>query len=139
MKDILKEICKAQKWGFTYGRDDFLNLYDGVDDRSKIIMFLDPLSFTDDLNVRSITESRNHQVKFLLSVSSDFDEPDYEVRYDKYIKPLVTPALELIKNTFKCSIDYTITSLSAVEVINSGDFNVDGLAVTSVIRQDVNE
>lgn len=138
MKDKLKAIATANSWGFTYGRSDFYNLYDGVPDGS-VLMFLDPLSSSDILGERGNTEAISWSGKFLLSMSSNIDEIDYEERYTKYIGPITAGAFKAFKAALRCERDYVIKSITSTEVINSGDFNVDGLAVSFIIEQQINE
>lgn len=138
MKELLESVATSNNWGFSYGREDFHNLYKGLNVNTPL-MFLDPIISDDDINERGRTESINWSGQFLISVSSKISEKDYETRYAKYIKPIAAPAVKLIKDFFKCQNDYSIIKWRATEVINSGDFNADGLAISFLIRQYVNE
>lgn len=134
MKSILKQFAEANDIKFIYARADFQNLYDGVHDNG-VIMFLDPLQSSENLGPRGNTESVDWSGSFLLSVSSDIDSEDYETRYEQTIKPIVDGKYSDFKQFFKCRPEISIESLKTTEVINSLDFNVDGLSVNFVIRE----
>ena len=138
MKDFIKQIAESNGWGFSYGREDFHNLYDGLDDDIPVI-FLDPVKFRESFNERGRVDFVEYDIKMLVSVSSNFNECDYETRYDNYILPIAAGAYKTIKNAFKCSPDTFVKSSNATEVINSGDFNVDGLAITLVVKSYIND
>lgn len=138
MKDVIKSIAEANGWEFVYGRSDFHNLYDGLDNGA-IVLFLDPLQSSDQLGERGNTEAVNWSGSFLLCMDSDIDEGGYEDRYDKYIGPITGGAEKIFKNAIKCMPDYTITSWRATEIINSMDFNADGRSITFIIEQLINE
>lgn len=138
MKDVLKAIAVANSWGFTYARSDFHNLYDAVPDGG-VLMFLDPLTSSEILGARGNTEAIRWSGSFLLSMSSNIDELDYEERYTKYIGPVTAGAYKAFKAALKCERNYLVISLGTTEVINSQDFNVDGLAVSFIIEEQVNE
>lgn len=134
MKDLIKNIAEANGWGFTYGRADFHNLYDGYDDGG-IILFLDPLSSDEQIGERGNTEAVNWSGSLLLCMSSNLNEQDYETRYETYIGPLTSGAWDTLKMALRCEANYSLISARTTEVINSMDFNVDGLSVSFVIRE----
>lgn len=138
MKNVFKTIAESNGWAFRYGRSDFNNLYDEIDDGT-VVMFLDPLTSNEVLGERGNTESINWSGSFLLCMDSSINEGDYETRYDKYIDPLTRGAVEQFKNDVRCLSDFTITSFRTTEIINSFDFNVDGKSVAFTIEQLINE
>jgi len=154
MKKLFEDFCTTNGWLFDYGRADFHNLYDlesseassdgvedqdGTEDVGSIIMFLDPLQFNDNLNDYGLTESRVWTGSMIISHTSNFDEENYNERFEKYIKPLISGGYELLKSSLRCESDYTLTRIQGVEIINSMDLNCDGLVVSFSIMQNINE
>lgn len=138
MKDIFKQIATNNGWTFRYAREDYENLYNGVDNNG-VVMLLRPLQFNENFNEYGNVETINWSGSFTLSMSSNFDEISYEQRYENYIRPITTTAYEKFKQEMKCTADFSITSINAVEIINSGDFNLDGLFINFQIEQQINE
>lgn len=134
MKHVIENIAEDNGWAVFYGRTDFHNLYDGEDD-DKILIFLDPIAIDKTFdNVTERVDGLYYTAKMLISVSSNLDTADYQTRYDNHIKPLVDNAFKIITEHFECNFRYSITSYSILEVINSGDYNVDGIAVNMKVR-----
>ncbi len=134
MKDIFQQICTANNIELVYGRDDFNNLYDDVDD-GKVVMFLRPLQTSENFGEYGNTESIDWSGSFILCMDSNLDEIDYDTRYEKYIKPITQGAYKAFKSALVCLPTYSIQSLRTVEVINSFDINADGLAVEFLINE----
>lgn len=130
MYDLLKEICAANNWFFHYGRKDFHNLKHTGRKETSSNVFLDPVQIRDNDNDAGTTESKVHSGSFMFLYSSDIDEPGYEDRYEKYIKPIVQGYLQIIKDYLQCEQDVTVDLWQTVEVINVFDWNGDGVIVT---------
>ena len=137
MYDILKTISKDNKWSFIYARSDYQNLFDDAPVNYKPYLFLDPVATTDVFNEMNVVESKQYSGSFMILMSSDIDEPDYDARYQKYIKPLVSGALAKVKNILGCNGKITINAWNQVEVINAFDWTADGLIITYLITESV--
>ncbi|AGO47828.1 hypothetical protein Phi46:1_gp17 [Cellulophaga phage phi46:1] len=135
MKDFLENLAEINGWGFDYGRQDFLNLFDGTHDE-KIHIACDPIKIDRTYTPAGTVESVSNTCSFLIGLSSDYDEENYKYRYDNYIKPLLDEKLKIIENGVRCSGNMEIVSLGSIEVVNSNlfDFNFDGLLINCVIK-----
>lgn len=130
MYDILKEFSELQEWVFTYARQDFQNLFDEVEKKEIPHIFLDPVEIEDNENDSGVVESKIYSGSFMIVLSSDFDEENYEVRYQKYIKPILDEAVIKTKDFIRCGEDDVSFNLwKTIEVINSLDYNFDGVIV----------
>lgn len=134
--DIFEGIATAENWGFFYGRKDFQNLFDELEN-NKVQMFLDPV-----ISTKNRTSSGNNTVdsvtytgNFLLLLSSDIEE-DYNTRYLNHIKPISETEIQLIEQSILCTGVATIDKWSETEVINVFDYNFDGLAINYSITID---
>lgn len=138
MKDFIENFASENGFIFEYGRTDFLNLYDGDHDSDAVFLFLDPLSSSKSYGQGGTVDSISWSGYFLLCKSSSLNEEDYNYRYENYIKPMIEETLLKFEKALRCSLDYTIESLSTTEVINSDalDFNFDGVSVNFTIRED---
>lgn len=131
MYEILKEIALANGWAFTYARKDFANLYDEIEVSDKPYIFLDPVVIEDAENDSDVLEATIHSGSFMLVMSSDLDDADYNDRYEDYIKPLLEGAARDLKDWIRCgsrNIDFNLWKKT--EVINAFDYNFDGLIVS---------
>lgn len=129
MYQILKDICQAEDWVFTYARKDFQNLFNELERVNIPHVFLDPVEIEDNENDMNIVESKTYAGDFMIVLSSDIDEQDYERRYQLYIKPLIETAINTLKNSIRCDHDVTFNLWRTIEVINAFDYNFDGLIV----------
>jgi hypothetical protein len=148
MYELIKNITTNNKINFMYGSKDFQNLYDsdsmigddfdasdfdfGDFDTGQIrpVLFLDPIQITENSGEYNIVESTIYEGSFMLVLSSDIGEEDYNSRYEKYIKPMVNTYIKLIKEDIICNGNFLINTWRMVEVINAFDFNGDGIIVT---------
>lgn len=130
MKEIIEQIAAANGWGFEYGRKDFLNLFNEVEDKSKVYIFLEPSVIEDNDNDTGLTESQTFSGFMTVVYSSDIDEESYEARYENYIKPIVSEAVKTLKEEIRCGQDVTFTQWKKTEVINIFDYNLDGVIIT---------
>lgn len=136
MYNLLKTICTDNEWVFEYARKDFHNLYEGelqVGDTTPVV-FLDPVQITENFDEYSKVESTTYDGQFMVLLSSDIDEEDYDYRYQTYIKPIITSTLDTIKSAIVCDGVYTIQSWRSIEIINAFDFNADGVIITYSIN-----
>ncbi|WP_418513718.1 hypothetical protein [Corallibacter sp.] len=132
---MLKNICNSNNWKFTYARKDFQNLYDDeVLSASTPYIFLDPVIITENFDEFNNVESTNFSGAFMMLLSSDIDEEDYEYRYQTYIKPILNSNLSMMKNEITCNGNYSIDNWRLTEVINAFDFNADGVIVNYSIN-----
>ncbi|WP_431137467.1 hypothetical protein [Psychroserpens mesophilus] len=132
MYNQIKNICTTNEWVFTYAREDFANLYDGeeqVDDTTPLVFLYPPL-ITETFGDYNELESTNYTGDFLVLLSSDIDEEDYDYRYQTYIKPLINNTMITIKESIQCDNTLSIVTWRITEVLNLFDFNLDGLLIT---------
>lgn len=135
MYEILQEIATNNSMGFLYARKDFANLYNEVESNQTQII-LDPVQITESFGEYNQVESKEYQGTFMVLVSSDIDEKDYDYRYQTYIKPILEESMNTIKNSIKCSGVLSITVWRTIEIINILDYNMDGIVVAyTVIEQ----
>lgn len=137
MKEIVKAIAAAHGWVFVYGRKDFLNLYDEIEQKNVSHLFVEPSEISDNDNDMGIVESKTYSGYITFLYSSDIDEASYEDRYDKYIKPILDGDLATLKHEIRCGQEVLITQWKTTEVINVFDHNLDGLILTYNITIDV--
>lgn len=131
MYDILKEIATANGWAFTYARNDFANLYDEIEVSDKPYIFLDPVTIEDENNDMNVLEATIHSGYFMLVMSSEIDDADYNDRYEDYIKPLIEGFAITLKDGIVCgSRNINFNLWKKTEVINAFDYNFDGLIIT---------
>lgn len=130
MYEILKAVCNANGWNFTYARKDFQNLYSEPEVKNVPIVFLDPVEISEGFGDMGDVESLTYSGRFLVLVSSDIDETDYEYRYLNYIKPLIDEALITIKLSIVCENELTFNAWRITEVINFFDYNADGVIIS---------
>ena len=137
MYNLIKEICETNEWVFNYARTDFSNLYDGdeqVGDTTPLV-FLDPVQITESFGDMNDLETTNYAGSMMILLSSDLDEEDYDIRYQKYIKPLINTTLNVIKDGIKCDGIYSIITWRTTEIINALDFNADGVIINYSIDE----
>ncbi|MEW5675553.1 hypothetical protein ABGT15_04510 [Flavobacterium enshiense] len=126
MYDYFKNVAESNNWVFKYGRSDYLNLSNEIEEPNKIHFFIDPI--ITDSNFSDVgTETKSYSGKFMMLLSSDVDE-SYDDKYNDYIKPLINGALQTLKNDLVCA-DFDINKFQVLEVINLFDYNLDGVLV----------
>ncbi|MEM9076310.1 MAG: hypothetical protein AAGC43_04685 [Bacteroidota bacterium] len=134
MYSRLKTIAEANNMKFEYARRDFQNLEEI--DVNKVHLFLDPVTINENHGDYNRVESRDYSGRFLLLVSSEFNQDDYEGRYLENIKPLIDTSIETVRDGLRCDGKMTINTWSTTEVINLFDQNYDGLVVTYSVNED---
>jgi hypothetical protein len=127
MYDILKEIADNNGWGFFYGRRDFQNLQNEVENTRKIYCFLDPVIIDHNYNEYGELESSTHSGTMMMVKSSPLDE-DYEDKYRERIMLMKSYELIRLTDALSCN-DITINNFRTTEVINLFDYGYDGLII----------
>lgn len=135
MYELLKTISATKEWYFEYGRRDFTNLYNEIED-DQIHIFLDPVKIDSNFDDFNSLESNTYSGTFMLVVSSEFDQ-DYTTKYTENIKPLLDSTNKELLDTISCHPDITISQWSVLEVVNILDYGFDGLLITYNIEEDV--
>jgi hypothetical protein len=136
MYNLLKTIAATNSYEFLYARRDFQNLLDSIP-VGQVHLILDPVETTEAFTEYNEVDTVQSSGRFMLVISSDIDKGDYEQRYIDDIQPLLVGAMVIIKDALKCNGSIQIDSWRSVELINMFDYNVDGIAVTYQITQDV--
>lgn len=126
MYDLFKNIAELNGWVFEYGRSDYQNLYNENLSGGTVYLFVDPI-VTDSTFSDVGNETKSFSGKFMMLMSSDIDE-QYKDKYNDYIKPIMTNAIQTFKDEFVCS-EMEIKKFQALEVINLFDYNLDGVLV----------
>ncbi len=138
MYEILKAIANLNEWAFMYARKDFQNLFNESEKKGIPYIFLDPVQKEKIKNDSGVTESIKYSGSFMLVLSSDIDEEDYDYRYQNFIKPITGAAIDTIDEVLICDYKAGIESWKEIEVINALDYNFDGVIVDySIIINEV--
>ena len=128
MYEILKEISSNNDWVFDYGRSDFHNLFNEIEQKGVTHLFLDPVKAKSNLDEYGTTESLTYSGLLMLLLSSDIDEKSYEFRKEEYINKL-NGNVELLKEVLSCQYKLNINLWDTTEIINVFDYNLDGVIV----------
>lgn len=127
MYNKLKEIAQVNGWVFFYGRRDFQNLLNEVEDLDKIYVFLDPVQIDNSFNEYNDNTESTHSGTFMLLKSSELGD-GYDERYQDDIKPLIEQHVQTIITALS-EAEYEINNLRTTEIINVFDWNYDGVVV----------
>jgi hypothetical protein len=130
MKEFLEAIAVANNWPFEYGRSDFHNLFDEIEQVGVNHLFLDPVEINTLRNDSGSVEVIIYTGRFMLLKSSDIDEVDYNYRYENYIKPIIENDLPIIEDSLICDNEATLSEWKVIEVVNLFDYNLDGVLIT---------
>lgn len=136
MKEILEALAAAQGWIFDYGRADYHNLFNGIDNKGVTHVFLDPVERSKKRDDNGTVESLTYSGSFMMLYSSDIDEEGYNKRYLDYIKPIIDSQVEIVETELICNQEATIEEWKELEVINLFDQNLDGIVITYRISID---
>lgn len=136
-KETLKSISTLNNWVFLYARKDFQNLFDELEQKEVVHLFVDPIKRDKVKNAEGVTERKTFSGSFTLMYSSDYDGEDYETHFENNIKPILENEVEKVEDYISCEGGFTIESWSEVEVINILDYNFDGVIVTYRVAIDV--
>lgn len=135
MRDLLESIAESNEWVFKYARSDFQNLFDEIEQKDVIHIFLDPVEISKNKDEYGTTETIVYSGSFMMLYSSSYDEGSYDIRYKKYIKPIIDLEIEKIEDSLSCESGLRIDGWRLIEVINILDYNLDGLIVTFQVTQ----
>ncbi len=130
MYEILKTISTTNSYPFVYARKDYANLFDELEQPDIPHIFLDAVVIDSTFDEQNGAESKTYSGSFMILASSDIDEEDYDIRYQTYMKPLLSGASETIKTAIQCDGSVIITTWREIEIINVFDYNLDGIVVT---------
>src|SRR5690606_3907742 len=131
----LKATSTTNNWVFQYSRRDYSNLFDGEEQTGVPHIFLDPVQTQTTFNEFNVIESITSSGSFMVLVSSDIDEEDYDYKYQTHIKPIITTTMGIIKDAIQCDGNKTIQVWQEVEIINALDYTFDGIIVTYTINE----
>ena len=138
---LIKDICTTNDWSFNYGSGDWLNLSDSksefrkpFSDR-KIHALLYTVSSNITFNDFGGEDNTTHNCILLLGVSSNFNDKDYNKKYEENLKPLLESKLSILKDGLN-SCEYKLSgSMSVKEFSNLMDNNLDGLNLEFTIEK----
>ena len=136
MYDFLKAIAVANNWIFFYGRSDFENLFNEDEQKGVEHIFLDPVKIKEINSDFGVVEKLNYSGSFMVVLSSDIDEIDYDTRYQNYIKVILQNAIPTIKESLRCDYQAFFDNWESLEVINVLDYNFDGVIITYSVTID---
>lgn len=137
MYTILKAVCTANSYPFTYARKDFQNLYDDVETADPHV-FLDPVVVEEVYNDYDQLIERRYSGTFMVLVSSNHDVVDYDEKYQNNIKPLLDGAVQTIRHELNVEDWIDITQWRKTEVIDVFGYGFDGVIVTFQYTEDTN-
>lgn len=127
-----KALATANGWGYSYGRSDYQNTYDiiqEVKDRlnneEKDIML-----YVHELNQDTIGNTVNLEI--LLVKDSDFKEGEYTVRNQTHILPMKNLYYNQIQDKIDCEHDFKKSIL--YDKINEYDKNLDGVMANIILK-----
>lgn len=130
--EAIKKVCEDNGWTFTYGAGEWLNLSDNPSEYRKpfedrtIHGLLHNVVTTESYNDFGGLDSTSHRCSFMLGVTSDFNDPDYNHKWENNIKPLIDSKYSIFINAIN-GCDYKITGqLTRTEFSNLFDNNLDG-------------
>lgn len=134
MKEILEAIAAEQvlgenQFGFHYARRDYANLEKDMP-IDKVQIFLDPVQITEVFGEYNELQSKEYSGSFLVLISSDVEKGDYNLRYTDEIKPILDGAVNVIKDSIRCTAELSIQLWRTTEVINMFGYNLDGVLIT---------
>lgn len=129
MYDILKEFSLNNNIPFDYGRHDFLNLFNEIEQKNIPYIFLEPVTTSEKRNDTNIVIEREYSGNFMILFSSDIDEESYTSRYEKYIKEALGSILINLEIELSCKYYAKFLTWKKTEIINIFDYNMDGIIV----------
>lgn len=135
MYELIKTICTTNNWYFQYSRSDYSNLFDEIEVAGKPHVFLDPVQIETIFDEFNSPTLKTYTGSFMILVSSDVDDEDYDKKYQDHIKPIINNTLVTIKDAIQCDGDMSFNLWREVEVINLFDYNLDGILITYSISE----
>lgn len=135
MEDIIEQITDRFGYEYIYGRKDYQNLYNEIEN-DVLKVFLDPVVVEDSDGDNGEVEHYIHTGNVMLLYSSDMNKEDYKEKYENYIKPLVTEKAAEIKGILNCEYEVTIKKWRKTHIVNLFDYNLDGIVISFIINID---
>ena len=142
MRDDFKSVADQLEYEFKYGRKDFLNMVDNVDE-SKIYIYMDPPKITPERSGTGAKTGETVVGKFMMlkkgSLDAQYDESlqgeevDSDTKYQAIIKPMIPLLDAFLVGVENCGNDWEI-QYSFTEIINVDDLVMDGLLVNYTAR-----
>jgi len=139
MYSILKTVAAAATptaYPFTYARQDFANLFDEVEATGLPHIFLDSVKVSESYDNYDNLIEKTYTGSFMIVVSSDIDEGDYNTRYTNRIKPILDATVDEIRIALHVADWIKINGWDITEVINMFGYGFDGVLIDFNIVED---
>tara|TARA_R110000772_G_scaffold239263_1_gene351313 strand:- start:30 stop:461 length:432 start_codon:yes stop_codon:yes gene_type:complete len=133
IQTLVKQICTANGWTYSYGAGDWLNLNDFKSEYRKdfenrtVHCLLYTVEKSESYNDFGGLDEINYTLSIMLGVTSDFNSKDYNSHFENYIQPLIDTKVSILKNGLS-TCNYSITgNVSEKEFSNLFDNNLSGV------------
>ena len=133
IQTLVKQICTANDWSYSYGAGDWLNLNDFKSEYRKdfenrtIHCLLYTVEKSESYNSFGGLDDTSYTLSIMLGVTSDFNSGTYNEHFENYIQPLIDTKVSILKNGLN-TCDYSITgNVSEKEFSNLFDNNLSGI------------
>ena len=133
IQSVIKDICTANGWSYSYGSGDWLNLNDFKSEYRKdfenrtIHCLLYTVEKSESYNSFGGVDDTSYTLSIMLGVTSDFNSGSYNEHFENYIQPLIDTKVSILKNGLN-TCDYSITgNVSEKEFSNLFDNNLSGV------------
>ena len=133
IQSVIKDICTANGWTYSYGAGDWLNLNDFKSEYRKdfenrtIHCLLYTVEKSESYNEFGGVDDTSYTLSIMLGVTSDFNSGTYNEHFENYIQPLIDTKVSILKNGLS-TCDYSITgNVSEKEFSNLFDNNLSGV------------
>tara|TARA_R110002153_G_scaffold1965_1_gene9706 strand:+ start:1782 stop:2213 length:432 start_codon:yes stop_codon:yes gene_type:complete len=131
--DLIKKIAEQNSWSFSYGSGEWHNLTDqrseyrkDFEDR-KVHVLLYTVTKNEVYNDFGGLDSETYTCALLMGVTSNFNDKDYNYKWENNIKPMIENRVQTMKDGLN-SCGYRISGgLSQKEFSNLFDNNLDGI------------
>jgi hypothetical protein len=133
--NLIKKIAEENSWTFSYGSGAWQNLADhksefrkDFEDR-KVHCLLYTVTKNEVYNDFGGLDSETYSCVLLMGVSSNFNDKDYNFKWENNLKPMIDTRIRILKAGLSdCS--YALTGgLSQKEFSNLFDNNLDGITL----------
>lgn len=134
LKSDFETIANSQSWGFEYGRADFNNLIDDVEE-NKTYIVMDPVKVKPLYNNVGTTFGYRYSGYFMMLRKSTLDNiysGNSTAKYEKHIEPIYDDVETLKNGLTGCNANYDI-EWECTEIVNTFNENMDGLIVKYTI------
>lgn len=141
IQDSLKALAETEKWTYNYGSGSWQNLIEGeaydrnvpFEDRT-VFLLLYNVDKKESYGKISGLEREVYSGYLFLGLMSDYQDPDYNTKYDNNFKPLMENYMSKVRKTFT-SCDYNPISLDIKESSNILASNLDGYTINFVVEK----